>query len=207
MPSQKTGSGPAGRPPRGKAKITEALYPDIYVRWCKGASIIALAANYQVDWATMHHHLQKCRTMLRTTLLRDRNEVLDELALLRAAAWECFKKSQRPLTHDEVAKEIDRMAIEKGVSQELASRLIKQTTKITMRDGEANWLSVILAAVDVEAKLCGHYELGKREGQKPAGKGTYRAAGRSPKDTHEAMAARLAEVLSERRAALVGGSN
>ncbi len=201
------GSGPSGRPKRGQEKITEGNYPDIYQRWLKGASVHSLAMEYKVDWTTMQHHLQKCRTLLKTVLLRDRNEVLDELQLIREAAWEAFKKSKRSLTHDEVSKEVDRVALEKGVSQELASRLIKQTTRITMRDGEANWLTVLLAAIDMENKLVGHYETGKREGQKPAGKGTYRAAGRSPKETHELMAQRLMKLLGERRAALVGGSN
>jgi DNA-binding transcriptional ArsR family regulator len=203
----KTGTGPAGRPPRNQPKITEGQYPDIYQRWLKGTSVHSLAAEYHVDWSTMQHHLQKCRMMLKTTLLRDRNEVLDELALVRAAAWECFKKSQRPLTHDEVAKEIDRVALEKGVSKEIAERVVKQTTKITTRDGEANWLSVVLAADDLEARMTGHYETGKREGQKQGGKGSYRAAGRSPSETHEVMAQRLVNVLTQRREALVGGSN
>lgn len=199
--------GTQGRPPRGHAKVTEDQYPEIYGRWVRGTSIHALARDFKVDWSTMNYHLQRCRQSMRNTMLRDRNEVLEELREVRSAAWECFQKSRRPMTHDEVAREIDRVAMEKGVSEELASRVIKQTTKVTNRDGDASWLNVVEAAIDLECKLTGHYEQGKREGQQQGSKGAYRAAGRSPEDTLAAMSERLAEKLTAQRTALIGGSN
>jgi hypothetical protein len=130
--------------------------------------------------------------------------------MIRDAAWQCFEKSKRPATTDEVQKEIDALVGEQNgesVERELVAKVIKQATRITSRDGGAVWLSIIVACNEQEAKLLGHFEAGKREGQKPPSRGNYRAAGRTPAQTHEKMAARLAEVLSQRREALVGGAN
>jgi hypothetical protein len=206
MATKPTGN-PAGRPPRGHARITEGHYPELYSKWLRGASVHSLAQAYQIDWHTCNHHLQRARMMLRTTMIRERNEVLDELTQVKAAAYACFEKSKRTLTHDEIAKDVDAIAIEKGINPDVASQIVRQTTKATLRDGDPTWLNVVLATIDIEAKLCGHYEAGKREGQRPASKGAYRAAGRSPKETHEVMARRLIDVLTKRREALVGGSN
>lgn len=199
--------GSRGRPPRGESKITEGDYPELYQRWLKGVSVLQLAVHYKVDWHTVSYHLQKCRMQVRNTLVRDRNEVLDELSMIRAEAWECFQNSKRSLTTDEINKEVSKIAKKKGVRKAIAGQVIKQTTRVTLRDGEASWLSVAMAAIDIENKLNGHYETGKREGQKPAGSGNYRAAGRSPEEHHEAMAKRLVDVLTQRREALTQGQN
>jgi len=192
---------------KGHGQITEGHYPELYGLWLRGNSVHSIAARFNVNWHTANHHLQKCRLALRNLMLRDRSEVLDEVTAVRQAAWEAFGKSKRSLTHDEVQKEVDAVAIEKGISPEVAGQVVKQTVKLTMRDGNPNWLTVVLAAIDTEAKLSGHYETGKREGQKPVSKGAYRAAGRKPKEITDAMADRMHKILSERREALVGGSN
>lgn len=201
------GTNPTGRPVKGRELVTEADYPAIYNRWIHGASINSLAADYKVSWQVMQHHLQRCRAAVKGGMIRDRNEVLDELAAVRSAAWECFQKSKRPLTHDEIQKEMDKVAQAKGISDETATRIVKQTTKITTRDGEATWLSVVLAAIDTESKLSGHYEAGKREGSAQGAKSRYRAAGRTPQATHEAMATRFVDLLTQRREALTKGDN
>jgi hypothetical protein len=202
-----TGQRPVGRPAKSERVITEGDYPELYSKWLRGTSVHALARAYGVDWTTANHHLQKCRQVVRSTMVRERNEVLDELAQLRSLAYECFERSKRTLTHDEVAREVDKVAQDKGIDSELASRIVKQTTKLTMRDGEATWLTVALAAIDMECKLTGHYEAGKREGSKPAGKGSYRAAGRSPAETNKAMLERVAAVLTRQREALTNQVN
>lgn len=196
-----------GRPARTARVITEGDYPAIYAKWLRGATVASIARDFEVDWHTASHHLQRCRTLMKATLIRDRNEVIDELTMIRSLAYECFDKSKRPLTHDEVARELAKVADEKNLDSEMVGRIVKQTTKMTIRDGDATWLTVALAAIDMENKLCGHYEAGKREGSKPVGKGGYRAAGRSPAETHKAMMDRVTELLAQRRAALCTQEN
>lgn len=196
-----------GHPAKGQRVITELDYPEIYRRWLRGGSVHAIARQYEVNWSTANHHLQRCREMMRSAMFRDRAEVLDELSEVRAAAWECFDKSKRPVTHDEVQKELDKLKSEGKAEDDVVFRVAKQVTKISTRDGEATWLSVVLAAIEVENKLLGHYEAGKREGQSGGKKCAYRVAGQAPGKMHDSMMQRLAEVLSRRREALVGGSN
>lgn len=198
---------PAGSPPKGQRRITEGHYPELYGLWLRGTSVRALAAKYGVDWRAANYHLQKCREEIRGRMVRDREEVLDELREVRQSAWQAWTKSQRSLTQDEVQQEVNAAVIEKGISAEVAGQVMRQTTKVTLREGTASYLTLVLAAIDVESKLCGFYEVGKREGQKPVSQGEYRVAGRTPAQITEMMAARVHQVLSGVRSSLIGGSN
>lgn len=203
------GDRPRGYPKPENRVISEDMYPQLYREWARGKSTYALAIQYGVDWATMNYHLGKVRGAMRGQLRRDRDEILDELAAVRCAAWECFDKSKVPLTHDEVQKELDELASKGKASESLVYRVAKQVTRIATRDGDATWLTVILAAISEEARLCGHYEAGKIDGQAAsrAGRTGYRAAGRSPEATREAMEKKICEMIMQRRAAQQAATN
>lgn len=196
----------AGAPPVADRVITEVEYPELYRAWVRGASINVLGKKFGCSRQNVAHHLSRIRSAMRMNMLRDRNEVLTELAAVRWAAWESFEKSQTPVKFDEVQKQI---AAAKDTSPEVAATVIKQVTKLVSKHGgEPTWLHVVIAAIEQEAKLTGIYEASKIEATMRRPQiDELRVAGSSVEEVETFVAKRLATLLAQKREALIGGTN
>ncbi len=194
---------PQGQPILRERVITEAEYPEIYKSFTRGASATVMAKKFGVCRQTILHHLARCRAQMRQNMLRDRNEVLTELAAVRYAAWESFEKSQTPVKIDEIVSQVE--AIAKAAPERAASVVRQVTRMVTKHGGDPTWLSVIIACNAEECKLTGIYEASKIEATMRRPQiDELRVAGSSPEEIEQVVANRLASVLEKMRQSIHG---
>jgi len=196
--------GPGNPPPRER-QITEAEYPEMYRAFLRGAGASQIAKRFGTSRQNVSHHLSRCRAQMRQNMLRDRNEVLTELAAVRYAAWESFDKSQTPVKIDEVRAELEKAA-EGNVASERVAAVSRQVTRmVSKHGGDPTWLHVIIAAIYEECRLTGIYEVSKMEAalRRPQIE-ELRVAGSSPEEIEKVVAHRLANVLDKMRESIHG---
>lgn len=193
----------AGAPHKGERIITEAEYPEIYRHFTRGASATVMAKRFGCSRQTILHHLARCRAQMRQNMLRDRNEVLTELAAVRCAAWESFDKSQTPIKIDEIRNEIQ--AIVQAAPDRVGNITRQVTRMVSKHGGDPTWLHVVIAAVMEECKLTGIYEASKLEAtlRRPQ-IDELRVAGSSPEEIEKVVGNRLASVLEKMRQSIHG---
>lgn len=202
-------AGKSGRPVATEPKITEQDWPEIYRLWVRGTSPLTIGKKYNVTRQTVCFHLQRIRNEMRGTLVRTRDEVLDELAEVRFAAWAAFDKSKAPITHDQVTKELAAAAAGTDAERLITGDVVKQVSKIVSRTAEPTWLNVIVAAIQEENRIVGRYEVAKVEALASAAgqAAAYRVAGTKPTDLVANAMEGLAKALARRATVLHAGDN
>lgn len=194
--------------------VTPAKRQQVMEDWLRGTSINRLADSYKLSVGVIHKIVTEARRDLQTSATRTAEEVLAEVALLRAEAWKKYQESTAPITKDSIKRVF--VKIGKAFSDEEAravggvGRKKGRTLSISgavehtvqnwneNRPGDPTWLHIVQWCLEFESKLRGltaplHVTH------------EFRVAGLAPDELDGEMFSRLADVLQRRGAKPVDG--
>lgn len=178
-----------GRPRKSDRVVTPEVLRKINDMWCENVPVIEIGNRLGLGSTTVQYHID--RTLLpvwRKELVVGAEVELAKIGHIERIMWERWLVSQDPQSRESI-----KMALMEGGSD---LEVVERAKVLTKRTGEVSWLHVIQWCIEQRCKICGHYAPEKFEID---GKIEYRVAGGSPSEVNEKMAAKLADLVSERK--------
>jgi len=184
--------------------------------WLRGNSFPRLAKMHRLSRACVHNIVTDARRDLQTDTNRTADEVLAEVALLRAEAWRKHQESSEPVTTESVQRVFatlgheapsDAQALGMGKSgkRKTSKKLsiagaVEHTVKFLQenRKSEPSWLHIVQWCLQFEAKIRGMNAPIQVDH-------SFRVAGLEPEELDGEMFGRLAAALERRGAKPVEG--
>lgn len=197
-----------------RQRVSPAQRLAVFEGWLQGNSLHRLAKEHRIGLTTAHAIVKEARQDLQVQAQRTAEEVLAEVALLRAEAWRKYRESTEPITKESVERvfaavdgpltDAEALAVgksaNKGKKPKISGAIEHKVRRLTeKRTGEPSWLQIVQWCLDFEAKIRGLTAPSQVNLE-------FRVAGVAPEALDGEMLARLADALQRRGAKPLEGT-
>jgi len=179
---------------QGRVKsITPELHEQIRELWLQGKTLSEMEAATGIPRSTLQRFVATVlRPQANAAGVRHMGELLAEMQMLRAFAWEQLQAAGKPQQRI-TEKTIPTAAKAAGRSKKAAAALVVAFQRIVQtypNQSARNWAQVIEWCIEQECRLAGYY-------RQPSGSpvGEFRVAGSTPDQINEKMLKRLRDCV------------
>ena len=168
--------------------------------YLQGKTMEWIAERIGVSIDTVWYHIEhKIRPWWKKTQLIHLEVELAKIGQMERVAWECFEKSLKPESIEQISKEFERAGVDKLTSDRgiVVLKGKKLSTSIKRGHGESCWLSVIQWCIQKRLEIGGHFA--KNNKLDVSIEGNFRVAGSDRESVDRAALDRLRTLIEERR--------
>jgi len=180
----------------GITGVPPELRPQIRELWLQGNSVAEIARRTGCGYNTLLAYVATTlRPELQAAGVRHCGELLAEMRMLRAFAWDQFRKcgeALKRITEEEAFEAAAKAGKTKTTAKHLA-KLVKRVTQQMPNNTARGWAGIIQWCIEQEASIAGYYKQQQGTG------GEFRVAGRTADEINREMLAKLRAKIEDVR--------